>query len=182
MLPAALSFEASRVTHTHCIQYCVWVTFTRLFKTWNGMQLSNVGRHLFICLQIVWKLSENSDHLSKTLCVVLVRNSLCGKEQCTYINQVRMICSLTVCVGVCYWGKSFVLLNITKTSYTISHSPSSLLFPSHTASKYSFSFSGQIHELFIITSYLAGDCFQTLCHIIAPAAPMVRQKSSLVWT
>lgn len=112
--------------------------------TWDRMQLSNVGRHLFICLQIVWKLSENSDHLSKTLCVVLVRNALREKEQRTYINQVSMICSFTVCVVVCYWGKSFVLLNITKTSYIVSPS-SSLLFSSHSASKCSFSFSGQVH-------------------------------------
>ncbi len=31
---------------------------------------------------------------------------------------------------------------------------------------------------YIITSYLAGDYFQALRHIITPAAPMVRQQSS----
>ncbi len=33
-----------------------------------------------------------------------------------------------------------------------------------------------------ITSYLAGDYFQALRNIIAPAAPMVRQQSSLIIT
>ncbi len=33
---------------------------------------------------------------------------------------------------------------------------------------------------YIITSYLAGDYFQALRNIIAPAAPMVRQQSSLI--
>ncbi len=32
------------------------------------------------------------------------------------------------------------------------------------------------------TSCLAGDYFQALRHIIAPAAPMVRQQSSLIIT
>ncbi len=35
---------------------------------------------------------------------------------------------------------------------------------------------------YIITSYLAGDYFQALRHIIAPAAFMVRQQSSLIIT
>ncbi len=35
---------------------------------------------------------------------------------------------------------------------------------------------------YIITSYLAGDYFQALCNIIAPAALMVRQQSSLIIT
>ncbi len=35
---------------------------------------------------------------------------------------------------------------------------------------------------YIITSYLAGDYFQVLRHIIAPAAHMVRQQSSLIIT
>ncbi len=35
---------------------------------------------------------------------------------------------------------------------------------------------------YIITSYLAGDYFQALRNIIAPAAPMVRQQSSLIIT
>ncbi len=35
---------------------------------------------------------------------------------------------------------------------------------------------------YIITSYLAGDYFQALRHIIAPAAQMVRQQSSLIIT
>ncbi len=33
-----------------------------------------------------------------------------------------------------------------------------------------------------IIGYWAGDYFQALLHIIAPAAPMVRQKSSLIIT
>ncbi len=33
---------------------------------------------------------------------------------------------------------------------------------------------------YIITSYLAGDYFQALRHIIAPAEPMVRQQSFLI--
>ncbi len=33
---------------------------------------------------------------------------------------------------------------------------------------------------YIITSYLAGDYFQALRHIIAPAAPTVQQQSSLI--
>ncbi len=35
---------------------------------------------------------------------------------------------------------------------------------------------------YIITSYLAGDYFQMLRNIIAPAAAMVRQQSSLIIT
>ncbi len=35
---------------------------------------------------------------------------------------------------------------------------------------------------YIITSYLAGEYFQVLRNIIAPAAPMIRQQSSLVIT
>ncbi len=35
---------------------------------------------------------------------------------------------------------------------------------------------------YIITSYLAGDYFQALRHITAPAALMVRQQSSLIIT
>ncbi len=35
---------------------------------------------------------------------------------------------------------------------------------------------------YIITSYLAGDYFQALRHIIAPAALMVRQQSSFTIT
>ncbi len=35
---------------------------------------------------------------------------------------------------------------------------------------------------YIITSYLAGDYFQALSNIIAPAALMVRQQSSLIIT
>ncbi len=35
---------------------------------------------------------------------------------------------------------------------------------------------------YIITSYLAGDYFQVLRNIIAPAALMVRQQSSLIIT
>ncbi len=35
---------------------------------------------------------------------------------------------------------------------------------------------------YIITSYLAGDFFQALHHIIAPSALMVRQQSSLIIT
>ncbi len=33
---------------------------------------------------------------------------------------------------------------------------------------------------YIITSFLAGNYFQALRHIIAPAAHMVRQQSSLI--
>ncbi len=35
---------------------------------------------------------------------------------------------------------------------------------------------------YIITSYLAGDYFQALRNIIAPAAPMVQLQSSLIIT
>ncbi len=35
---------------------------------------------------------------------------------------------------------------------------------------------------YIITSYLAGDYFQVLRNIIAPAEPMVRQQSFLIIT
>ncbi len=35
---------------------------------------------------------------------------------------------------------------------------------------------------YIITSYLAGEYFQVLQHIIAPSAPMVQQQSSLIIT
>ncbi len=35
---------------------------------------------------------------------------------------------------------------------------------------------------YIITSYLAGDYFQALRNITAPAAPMVRQQTSLIIT
>lgn len=52
-----------------------------------------------------YRLSESYLRIQTTcqrLCVVLVRNALRGKEQRTYINQVSMICSFTVCVGVCY--------------------------------------------------------------------------------
>ncbi len=37
-------------------------------------------------------------------------------------------------------------------------------------------------ESVTITSYLSGDYFQALCNIIAPGAPMVRQKSYLIIT
>ncbi len=40
----------------------------------------------------------------------------------------------------------------------------------------------KIVHSYIIASYLAGDYFQALRHIIAPAAPMVRQQSSLIIT
>ncbi len=35
---------------------------------------------------------------------------------------------------------------------------------------------------YIITSYQAGDYFQAMCNIIAPAAPMVRQQSTFIIT
>ncbi len=42
--------------------------------------------------------------------------------------------------------------------------------------------SGSVVPCYIITSYLAGDYIEELCNIIAPAALMVRQQSSLIIT
>ncbi len=108
MLPAALSFEASRVTHTHCIQYCVWVTFTRLFKRWDmGWDAIKQCWKTFIylltdCLKVIGEFRplvkdfvcssgakclawERTVHLYKSSQYDLFINSMCG---CVLLREI----------------------------------------------------------------------------------------------
>lgn len=85
MLPAALSLG---VTHAYCVQCCGWVTFSKMGQ--NEAMLKTFISLVMDCLKVVkYFVCSSGEKL------------FAGEEQHTYAHQVIMICSFTVCVGVC---------------------------------------------------------------------------------